>query len=178
MPSGKPSGGAKPRGSSKPGTRLGIAGAVTALGLLATAVIGNYEGLRLYAYKDVIGVWTACYGETKGIKPGMKFTKDQCDVMFIESLTGYEQQMRYCLNNPDEIPMKTYVAFLSLAYNIGGGGFCKSSIVRDWNAGRAFRACDDLLKYVKAGGRTIQGLVTRRKAERKLCLAGLNEGTL
>ena len=153
-------------------TRLGVAGAVSAVGLLAIAVVGNYEGLRLKAYKDVIGVWTACYGETKGIKPGMKFTKDECDILFIESLTRHEHGMRACLNNPDLIPDKSYVAFLSLTYNIGVGGFCKSSVRREINAGRLINACNRLLAFNKAGGRVIKGLVTRRNTERKLCLEG------
>lgn len=159
--------------SDKTKTRLTGAAGVTALGILAVAVVGNYEGLRLYAYQDVIGVWTACYGETKGIHKGMKFTKDQCDIMFIEGLTRHEKIMRSCLNDPDGIPEKTYVAFLSLTYNIGGGGFCKSSVARDANNLNLKKACDDLLKYVKAGGRTLQGLVTRRRTERKLCLEGV-----
>lgn len=154
-------------------TRLGVAGAVTAVGMLAIAVIGNYEGLRLYAYQDVVGVWTACYGETKGIHRGMRFTKDQCDVLFIESLTEHEKGMRACLTDPDAIPDKSYVAFLSLAYNIGSGGFCRSSVAHDLNTGNVRKACDDLLKFTKAGGHTVSGLVTRRKQERKLCLEGV-----
>lgn len=156
-------------------TRLtGAAGAVTALGLLAIAFIGNYEGLRLYAYKDVIGVWTACYGETKGIHKGMRFTKEQCDVMFISGLARHEKGMRSCLNDPDGLPEKTYVSFLSLTYNIGVGGFCRSSVAREANNLHLVKACNNILKFNKAGGRVVSGLVTRRKAERKLCLDGVN----
>jgi len=163
------------------GTRLSTAGkagaavTITVAGLLAILTIGRFEGLRLAAYKDVIGVWTACYGETKGIKPGMKFTKEQCDYMFIGGLERHEKIMRSCLNSPDSLPDKTYVAFLSLTYNIGGAGFCKSSIARDVNNGRLVQACDDLLRFNKAGGRVVQGLVTRRNQERRLCLEGLRD---
>ena len=161
---------------TKTKTRLGVAGAITAAGALAIAVVGNYEGLRLYAYKDVVGVWTACYGETKGIRGGMKFTKEQCDVMFIGGLARHEAGMRKCLTFPDMLPVKTYVAFLSLTYNIGTGGFCTSSIARDANAGRLATACNNLMRFVKAKGRTLKGLVTRRTQERKLCLDGVREG--
>lgn len=156
-------------------TRLKQAGIITALGLLAVAIIGPFEGYRPYAYRDVVGVWTACYGETAGIKPGMKFTRAQCDSMFIDSLEKHERALRRCLSDPDAVPMKTYVAMLSLAYNIGEGGFCKSSVVRRWNAGNRYGACDAFLMWNKAGGRVIQGLVTRRKSERKLCIEGLSE---
>src|SRR4029079_13813965 len=63
---------------------------VTAVGLLAVTTIGAYEGLRLNSYRDVIGVWTYCYGETKGAHAGMKFTKAQCDVLFVERLGEFE----------------------------------------------------------------------------------------
>jgi lysozyme len=158
--------------------KTGAAVTITAAGLLAIATIGHFEGLRLVAYRDVIGVWTVCYGETKGIHGGLKFTKDQCDVMFIGSLTEHEAGMRKCLNNPDIIPEKSYVAFLSLAYNIGSGGFCKSSVAREINAGHLVKACQNLLRFNKAGGRVVGGLVTRRNVELKLCLQGVRDGTI
>lgn len=151
----------------------GGAGAITGAGMLAIAIVGNWEGLRLYAYQDVVGVWTACYGETKGIKPGMKFTKAQCDVMLIGSLTEHEAGMRRCLKAPDSLPDKSYVAFVSATYNIGVAGFCGSSMARRINAGDVRGACDALMMWVRAGGRVVQGLVNRRTAERKLCLEGL-----
>lgn len=152
----------------------GGTGAAAALGMLAIGFVGNWEGLRLYAYQDVVGVWTACYGETKGVRPGMKFTKEQCDVMFIDSLAEHEAGMRRCLKAPDSLPDKTYVAFVSATYNIGVGGFCGSSMARRANAGDLRGACEALMLWTKAGGRVVQGLVNRRKAERKLCLEGLS----
>lgn len=148
-------------------------GAITGAGLLAIAVVGNWEGLRLYAYQDVVGVWTACYGETAGIKPGMKFTQEQCDVMFIGSLAEHEAGMRGCLAAPDTLPEKSYVSMVSVTYNIGVGAFCGSSMARKINAGDVRGACDALMLWVKAGGKVVQGLVNRRTAERKLCLEGL-----
>lgn len=149
-------------------------GAMTAVGLLTTAFVTNWEGIRLYAYRDVIGVWTACQGITKDIKPGMKFTRSQCDALFIDELAKHEAGMRACLNDPDSIPVKPYVAMVSVTFNIGTGGFCRSSMARLINAGDLRGACETLSLYVKAGGRTIQGLVNRRAAERRLCMEGLD----
>jgi len=141
---------------------------------VAIALIGGFEGLRLNAYKDVIGIATACYGETLNIRMGMKFTKAQCDEMFIKRLAQFETGMRKCLKSPDSIPNKPYVAFLSLSYNIGTGGFCKSSVARLANAGNLRGACDALLKFNRAGGVVWNGLTKRRQTERKLCLEGLS----
>lgn len=147
--------------------------ALTVVGGLSIVTVGGYEGLRLYSYQDVIGVWTYCYGETKNAKPGMKFTKAQCDHIFVERLEEFETGMRACLAKPDSIPDKPYVAFLSLTYNIGTTGFCKSSIARKANAGDLRGACDALLLYNRAGGKVVKGLVKRRESERKMCMEGL-----
>lgn len=139
----------------------------------AIVLIGSFEGLRLYSYTDVIGVWTACYGETRGIHSGMVFTKEQCDTMFSKRLIEFETGMRKCLVKPDEIPIKPYIAFLSLSYNVGVGAFCNSSVVKSANAGNYEVACHRITAFNKAGGRVIKGLVTRRDKEEAFCLSGL-----
>lgn len=139
----------------------------------AVSLIGGYEGLRLNSYQDVIGVWTACYGETRGIRPGMTFTKAECDAQFAKGLVEFETGMRACLKQPDAVPIKPYIAFLSLSYNIGLGAFCKSSVARYANAGDLRAACNRIPAFNKAGGRVIKGLVSRRGDEQKYCLSGL-----
>lgn len=158
-------------------SRLGVVGAITALGLLAISFVGGWEGLRTTSYRDAVGIWTVCYGETKGVTRGVKYTKEECENMFIESgLKRHEAGMRKCLIDPDAIPTKSYVAFLSLTYNIGTGGFCKSSVRRLINAGEIKAACYRLMVYNRAGGRVLKGLTRRRTAEKKLCLEGVKEG--
>ena len=156
----------------------GIGGAATAMGLLAVQFTGGWEGLRLAAYQDVIGVWTACYGETKGIRPGMKFTRDKCDSIFIASLTEHEAGMRACLKAPDTIPDRTYVALVSFTYNVGTGAFCHSTLRRLVDAGNLKAACEQLPRWNRAGGKVVRGLVNRRAAELDLCLSGLSGGTV
>ncbi len=161
-------------------TRLKAVGkglaAITLAGTLAIQTVGGFEGLKLYAYRDVVGIWTACYGETKGIKPGMKFSKADCDNMLIDSLVEHEEGMRKCLKQPDALPIKTYVAGVSLTYNIGVGGFCGSTVARKLNAGDIPGACNAFLAWDKGTvrGKKVQipGLTNRRVAERKLCLEG------
>lgn len=153
--------------------RRGIAGGLTALGMSAIAFVGGWEGLKLRSYKDVVGVWTACYGETKNIGPGMVFTKPECDEMFARRLVEFETRMRACLKAPDAIPDKAYLAFLSLSYNIGSGAFCKSTLAKRANAGDLRAACMEILKWNRAGGIVWKGLTNRRRAENKLCLEGL-----
>ncbi|WP_264048940.1 lysozyme [Methylobacterium flocculans] len=146
----------------------------TALATLVCTVITGFEGMRTTAYRDVVGIPTACVGETKGIRMGMTFTKPQCEAMLLKRLTeDFGPAIERCVTRPmgDDF----YAAAISLAYNIGDGGFCKSSIVRLYNAGDRRAACNAFLLYDKGGKppRVIAGLVKRRQAERALCLKGI-----
>jgi len=146
---------------------------VGAAGAAAIALVGAWEGLRLTAYRDVVGVPTVCYGETYGAKLGDKHTKAECDAMLLASLKKHERGMRKCLKRPDAIPAKSYVAFVSLTYNIGVGAFCRSTARKRLDRRDVRGACDAATWFNKAGGRKIRGLVNRRAAEHKLCLEGL-----
>lgn len=146
---------------------------VGGIGAAAIALVGAWEGLRLTAYRDVVGVSTVCYGETLGVKLGDKHTQAECDAMLLASLRRHEAGMRKCLKRPDAIPAKSYVAFVSLTYNIGVGGFCRSTARKRLDAGDVRSACNAAKWFNKAGDRTIRGLVNRRAAEHSLCLEGL-----
>lgn len=138
---------------------------------LATAFIAPWEGRELRAYKDIVGVWTICYGETRGVKPGQTATQKECEAKLAKAVGEYELAIRPCL--PEVLPDETRAAFVSAAYNIGPKAFCGSSMARRSLAGNLRGACDALLLWNKAGGKVVRGLVNRRAAERDLCLAGL-----
>ena len=57
--------------------RLKKTGAFTAAGLIAVGIVGGFEGLRTKAYRDVVGVPTICFGETRGVKMGDTATDAQ-----------------------------------------------------------------------------------------------------
>jgi len=144
-----------------------------AVAVAAVALVGTWEGLRLTAYRDVVGVPTVCYGETRGVQLGDSHSRGTCDRMLLNSLKRHDAGMRRCLKRPDTLPAKTYVAFVSLTYNIGVGAFCRSTAARRLNRGDVKGACDAAAWFNKAGGRVLRGLVNRRKAEHTLCLEGL-----
>lgn len=153
-------------------SRLKKSAAVTAM---AVALVGAWEGLRTVAYPDRLagGIPTVCFGETRGVKLGDRYTVEECKAMLGDGLADFEAGMRKCLRSPDSVPDKPYVAFLSLSYNIGTGAFCRSSIARRANQGDLRGACNAIPLYNRAGGRVVKGLVNRREAERKLCLEGV-----
>lgn len=151
----------------------GIIAATAGLMAMAVTTVMHYEGRELRAYQDIVGVWTICDGETKDVKPGDEATPAECDAMLAKNLVQYEAGLDRCLTAA--VPGKTKVALLSWVYNVGIGAACKSTLVRLANAGRLREACDELLKWTRAGGRFVQGLANRREAERRDCIAGLAE---
>lgn len=145
-------------------SRMKLGGAFVAA---VIAFVGSMEGLRLAAYKDPVGIVTACYGETKYVRLGMTFTKEECDLKLVQSLIAHEEGMLKCLRV--RLPPRAHLAFLSLTYNIGVGAFCRSSLPGKLNAGELEAACDALPEFSRAGGSVLAGLLARRESEREIC---------
>ena len=144
------------------------------LAALAVGTTGGFEGLRQTAYPDPAtrGVpWTICYGHTAGVKPGDHKSIAECKKLLLDDLGIEAEGLDKCLVRVTTDGQA--VAFLSLAHNIGVAGFCRSSVARDFNAGRVDQACNDLLKFNRAAGVVFPGLTRRREAERRLCLQGV-----
>lgn len=150
-------------------SRLKKSGALTAA---AVALVGAWEGVRTVAYRDIVGIPTVCFGETRGVKMGDRYTMDECRAMLGDALVEFETGMRACLKAPDAIPEKPYVAFLSLSYNIGTGAFCGSTVARRANEGDIKGACNAIPAWNRAGGKVVKGLVNRRAEEQRICLEG------
>ncbi len=147
-----------------------MGGALTAAGALAIILIGGFEGLRLSAYRDVINKPTICFGETKNVRMGDRKTKAVCERMLENRLVEFSAGVDRCLKR--RVPDKSYIAFVSLAYNVGTGAFCRSTLVKKANAGDIKGACLELSKWDRAGGKRVRGLTRRRAEERALCLEG------
>lgn len=142
---------------------------------LASAVtfIGEWEGLRTAAYRDIVGVWTVCYGETKGVRPGDSYSKAECDAMLAREIVAYEAALDRCLRH--QVPAGMKIALVSWTYNVGPGAACRSTLVRKANAGDLEGACNELPRWNKAGGRIVRGLTNRRMSERAMCLRALDD---
>ncbi len=153
-----------------PSNRLKKGGVVAAM---AATLIGGFEGLRQNAYPDPATKgppWTVCFGETKGVQPGDRYTVAQCKAMLEDSLQEYAAGIDRCVTVP--LPDKRYVALISFAYNVGTSAACNSSVVKLINVGATKAGCDALLKWNKAAGIVFPGLTKRRQKEREFCLEG------
>lgn len=149
------------------------AGIMAAVLATTTPFVAKWEGLSLVAYKDIVGVPTVCYGETSGVKMGDKYTKAQCEAMLKDSLKEYYVDLQVCMTNPN-IPVSVQSSLLELSYNVGVPKVCTSTMMKKANLGQYKEACNELGKWVKAGGGTVKGLVNRRADSKiNLCLKGL-----
>jgi lysozyme len=153
------------------GGAVGFAGAIA----IATPLIIQWEGFASVARHDPIdppGIYTVCNGITNydlpGLKPGMRFDKEHCAKLLRDHLPRYTAAIDKCVTA--KISDNPRAALYSAAYNLGAGTVCKSSIVRKINAGDLKGGCDALLLYVNSKGEFRQGLLNRRRVERRLCL--------
>jgi len=149
-----------------------IGGTVAAVLLAAAAIIRPWEGLETDPYEDIVGVWTVCYGQT-GVEM-RSYTPDECDAMLRESVARYADAVAKCIHRPLEV--HEWAAVASWAYNVGPASACNSTLVRQVNAGEPPEVwCRQLLRWDKAGGRTVRGLTLRRLAEYRVCIGEAEE---
>ena len=154
--------------SAPKGKLAGLIGAGAAASLIA--LVGTWEGKSNDPYKDIVGVWTVCNGETQ--QPMRRYTDAECSDMLSDRLADYAGPV--LARNPELRGHDNQViAASSLAYNIGAANYRKSSVARLFSAGRWKDACNAFLAWRYAGGKEVRGLLNRRKAERDICLRGL-----
>jgi lysozyme len=136
-------------------------------------LIKRFEGLELEAYPDT-GTggepWTIGYGHTgPDVFPGLKITELQAEQLLAKDLEKFEK----CVNNSvrGNITQGQFDSLISFTYNVGCGALGKSILLRCLNNGDDMSAAQEFTKWVKAGGKTLPGLVKRRTAEMELFLS-------
>jgi len=145
--------------------------AITAALLIATPFIGNWEGKRNDPYKDIAGVATVCYGETR--VPMRRYTDAECTEMLEEAVSEFAAPV---LKATPTLEGKPYAlaAATSLAYNIGLGSYSGSTARKRFLKGDIRGGCSALRFWDKArvNGRlqTVKGLANRRAAEYSVCV--------
>jgi GH24 family phage-related lysozyme (muramidase) len=132
-------------------------------------LIKSFEGLRLEAYLDAVGVWTIGYGTTRGVQPGMKITQAQAEQFLMQDLETFETAVTDLVNVP--LNDDQFSALVSFTYNVGEGAFAGSTLLTLLNQRNYQGAADQFLLWNKGnGGVELAGLTRRRKAERSLFL--------
>lgn len=140
----------------------------------ALALIKEFEGLRLNAYPDPAHGWsvpTIGYGHTSAagapiVRRGMTITATEAEDILRRDLGQFEAAVRSLVKVP--LTENQFGALVSFTFNLGAGNLKSSTLLRKLNAGDYVGASDEFGRWVKAGGKTLSGLVRRREAERQL----------
>lgn len=140
---------------------------------IAFQLIAKWEGKRNKAYRDIVGVWTICYGHTRTAGPGQYKTDGQCKALLVDEIAEYGDKWMSYVNEKAQtywLPPTRKAAYTSLAFNIGWHGAGSSTATRRLNAGDIEGGCEAISWWNRAGGRVVRGLVRRRTEEVALCL--------
>ena len=153
---------------------LGLAIDQMVVSLFGVDIICGFEGKRLAAYDDGVGVWTIGFGTTvypNGIKvmKGDTCTEAQAKTYMAHDLKKFEATVNKAVTV--QLNQNQFDALVSLAYNIGTNAFSKSTLVKKLNANDIRGAADQFDVWVNAGGKRMQGLVNRRAKEKALFIS-------
>ena len=113
---------------------------------------------------------TIGFGTTEGVKLGDTITVPKALGRSLTDIQKFEGAIKQCVKLP--LFQHEYDAYVQLAYNIGEGAFCGSTLVRKLNAGDYDGACREILRWNRAQGREVRGLTLRRQREYTLCAGG------
>lgn len=137
------------------------------------ALIKGFEGKQLVAYDDGVGVWTIGFGTIKylngvRVKRGDKCTEAQAEQYLRNDLITFENALNQLVKVP--LNQNQFDALVSFTYNLGETNLRSSTLLKKLNAKDYKGAAAEFLKWNKAGGKVMNGLVKRRKAEMELFL--------
>lgn len=138
------------------------------------ALIKKFEGCKLTAYQDSVGVFTIGYGWTqpvdgKPIRAGMTIKQETAERLLKTGLVSYESDVSRLVKVG--LTQGQFDALVSFTYNLGARSLSTSTLLRKLNSGDYAGAADEFLRWNKAGGKVLNGLTRRREAERALFLS-------
>jgi GH24 family phage-related lysozyme (muramidase) len=134
-------------------------------------LIKSFEGCVLHAYKALPTekYFTIGYGHYgSDVREGSTITSTQAEELLKQDLKKYE--FAVISNVKVSLNQYQYDALVSLCYNIGTEGFRTSTLLEKLNQHDYTGAAAEFDRWVHSGGKVIQGLVNRRKAEKTLFL--------
>lgn len=130
------------------------------------ALIRQFEGLRLAAYRCPAGIATIGYGSTAGVQMGQTITAERAEELLREDVRQFEAAVSRLVKVP--LNQGQFDSLTSFAFNLGAKSLEQSTLLRLLNAGDYSGAAAQFDRWVYASGKKLSGLVKRRAAERAL----------
>jgi lysozyme len=146
---------------------------ITKIGIKGLNLIKRFEGFSAIPYLCPAKVWTIGYGNTY-YPDGRRVTGNDKPITEVEAskllqdtLGTYERGVDSFTR--DDINQNQFDALVSFAYNLGVANLKSSTLLKKVNTNPNDPTIrNEFMKWVKAGGKTLSGLVTRRDAEADL----------
>ena len=144
-------------------------------------LIKKYEGCRLEAYQDSVGIWTLGFGHVDGVEEGDTCSQAQANAWLLTDISDAEKIVDNAVTS--DINENQRAALVSFTYNVGGGkegvkdGLVElksggqSHLLIYTNQGAYDQAAEQFLSWDRAGGIVVEGLLNRRQDERLLFLS-------
>ncbi len=152
----------------------------------AISMIKHHEGVRFKPYRCPAKLWTIGVGHVLYPEQGKLpfnerdnfalriedfriFTQEEVDRILKEDLRRFERGvLRYC---PSGLTQGRFDALVSFAFNVGLGNLQRSGLRMKHNRGDFEAAAEEFLKWSKAGGKVLKGLLKRRQDEMSLYMS-------
>jgi lysozyme len=135
--------------------------------------IESWEGFSASAYLCPAGIWTIGYGHTEGVRPGQRISRSEASAMLAKDLVCFGSEVSRLLGG-SRTEQQEFDAMTSLAFNIGIGGFARSTVLRHHRRGdkQAAARAFALWNMAVIGGvkQAVPGLTRRRAAETSMYL--------
>ena len=125
------------------------------------ALIKEFEGLRLEAYKCPAGRWTIGYGHTgPDVHAGMRITEARAEALLTKDLMTSEAYVKRVVSTA--LNANQFGALVSLAFNVGSFGDELRAALNAYNLAQATKVW---ARYCNVNGQPSRGLKLRRAAE-------------
>ena len=134
------------------------------------AVIKKFEGLRLKSYKCPAGAQTIGYGHTENVFADSEISELMADQILRKDLQKFENSIKKLVKVP--LSQCQFDALVSLVFNIGATNFKNSTLLKYLNNGEYSLAAEQFERWIYSNGKKLDGLLTRRKAEKEIFLHG------
>lgn len=144
-------------------------------------LLKQWEGFKLNVYNDSAGLPTIGVGHliTQSERSSGDIVINGVAVPYAGGLTQQQvldllsqdvKPAEQSVNNGVKVPLdqNQFDALVSFTFNVGGGAFAGSTLLKVLNQQQYTEVPNQLLRWTKAGGKVVQGLVNRRENEIKL----------
>jgi lysozyme len=138
----------------------------------AIELIKKFEGCKLNSYQCSAKVWTIGFGSTfyengAKVQIGDTITQHRAESLLLITANKFAVEVRKLVKS--NLNEKQMAALISFAFNLGIGALSKSTLLKLVNSNPSSpQIRNEFMKWINAGGKPLNGLIRRRKAEAEL----------